>query len=128
MSWTAIVPIKAPEARKTRLVQLDASSRLALSETFLKHVLAAVDGHPAIRETVLLCAAPHEGYGWIEDRQRGLNAELTSARQGRGAVLVVHADLPSLTGEDVSALLVTAERYGGALAPDRHGSGTNAVA
>lgn len=55
-------------------------------------------------------------------------SELNAARQRRGAVLFVQAELPCLTIENISALLDTAERCGGALAPDRYGIGTNAVA
>jgi 2-phospho-L-lactate guanylyltransferase len=128
VNWTAIVPIKEPLARKTRLRPMDSANRVALTETFLDHVLAAVDGHPDVGKAFILSPVAREGRNWIEDKRRGLNAELNATRLGRGAVLVVHADLPLLDGEDISAMLDCAQRFGGALAPDRHGVGTNAIA
>jgi len=67
---------------------------------------------------------------WIADEGRGLNAELESARTrftGSG-VLVLHADLPLLELIDIDVLIGAAEARGIAIAPDRHGSGTNALA
>ncbi len=43
-------------------------------------------------------------------------------------IAVFHADLPRLGAEDVAALLAAGERGGCAIAPDRHGTGTNALA
>jgi 2-phospho-L-lactate guanylyltransferase len=66
---------------------------------------------------------------WRRDLGRGLNAELAALRDAiTGPLLVVHGDLPLLGVEDVSALLAAAQVAGVALAPDRHGLGTNAVA
>jgi 2-phospho-L-lactate guanylyltransferase len=41
--------------------------------------------------------------------------------------LVIHADLPLLSVDDIAALL-TGDGASSAIAPDRHGSGTNALA
>jgi 2-phospho-L-lactate guanylyltransferase len=41
---------------------------------------------------------------------------------------VLHSDLPLLAAADVTRLIDSAERGGLAIAPDRHGSGTNAIA
>jgi 2-phospho-L-lactate guanylyltransferase len=43
-------------------------------------------------------------------------------------LLVIHGDLPLLSAPDISALLDAAESSGAAIAPDRHGQGTNALA
>jgi 2-phospho-L-lactate guanylyltransferase len=68
--------------------------------------------------------------GWHRDEERGLNPELEAARASLGAVplLVIHADLPLVAVADIVALLERAEQHGVAIAPDRHGEGTNAVA
>lgn len=65
----------------------------------------------------------------MRDEGRGLNAELSAWRdaQGNAPVLIIHADLPLLTEDDVQALLRAADQ-GAALATDRAGQGTNALA
>ena len=55
----------------------------------------------------------------------GLNTEL-QALEIAGQRLVIHADLPFVTANDVEALVV-AVRGAGALAPDRHGVEVNAL-
>jgi len=67
---------------------------------------------------------------WLPDGGRGLNSELATARAtlGKRPFVIIHADLPRLTTEDVAYLLAAAEANGAAFAPDRHGRGTNAVA
>jgi 2-phospho-L-lactate guanylyltransferase len=65
----------------------------------------------------------------LNDGGHGLNTEIASATHTLGdtRVAVIHGDLPFLTVDDVSALLASGENgYG--IAPDRHGSGTNAMA
>jgi len=66
---------------------------------------------------------------WRRDEGRGLNAELTDLRATLGdmPMLVVHGDLPLLVPGDLDALTDAADG-GCAMAPDRHGSGTNALA
>lgn len=61
----------------------------------------------------------------------GLNPALDHAREhvrtlGADRLLVVHADLPRLTAEDVEAVLAT--RTDVVVATDRHGAGTNLLA
>lgn len=92
------------------------------------HVLAVLTA-AGVRPFVLAPVA-WPGRGWEPDRGTGLNAELDRVRAARGAasLLVIHADLPRLSGEDVRALLAAAEMHGAAIAPDRAGVGTNAIA
>jgi 2-phospho-L-lactate/phosphoenolpyruvate guanylyltransferase len=127
--WTAIVPIKPGATRKTRLLGLTNAQRIAVTERMLGHVLAILAAHPCIGQTTTLAAQPTRGFRWIRDEGRGLNAELDAARLAlSGDILVVHADLPLLAPEDVAALIMAAEQKGAAMAPDRHGTGTNAIA
>ena len=132
MSWTALVPIKAPAAGKTRLAgSLPAEEREHLSDFMQRHVLNVLSQTPGIaRVAVLSAQRPCFWNGlWIADEGAGLNAELTSAAKilGGKRIVIVHADLPMLMVEDV-AILIAAGEYGAAIAPDRHHSGTNALA
>lgn len=131
--WVAIVPLKPPGDRKTRLsAHLAADQRERLAELLADHVMRILAETPRIRTRIVLAAErpsmPHDG--WIADRGRGLNVELAEARRSASpaATLVIHADLPGLCVEDVDAMLDLAEQRGAAVAPDRHASGTNALA
>jgi 2-phospho-L-lactate/phosphoenolpyruvate guanylyltransferase len=131
MSWTAIVPVKPPGLGKTRLSDiLDSDERTRLGGELLDCLLRVLREVTDIAEIILLCGAPPGGWAgaWVADRGNGLNAELErAARSVSGRLLVIHADLPSLDSADVSTLLDAASG-GTAIAPDRHLSGTNAVA
>ena len=131
MTWTALVPIKAPADRKTRLAPyLSPAEREVLTDDMLAHVAEVLRASPSVERAILLSPEPPEdGFdGWIADEGRGLNAELQAARvQLAVNVLVLHADLPRLTVEDIETLLAEAGDAI-AIAPDRHRTGTNAVA
>lgn len=129
-AWTALLPLKPSAERKTRLAaRLSPAQRVTLTETLLARALAALRACPKISDIRLLTASPKS---WptscILDHGRGLNAELQAVRQGRGGnILVVFPDLPFVTADDISALLAAA-RSAPVIAPDRHGTGTNAIA
>lgn len=129
--WTAVVPIKATAGRKSRLgTRLSLPQRVALSEAMLAHVLATLGGSPAIDAVVLLTAErpPAWGGAWCADQGRGLNEELAEiARRVPERLVVLHADLPLVTPEDIAALTAAAAADS-AIAPDRHLRGTNALA
>lgn len=131
--WVAIVPLKPPGERKTRLsAHLAADERDRLAELLADHVMRILAETPRIRSRIVLAAKqpsiPHDR--WIADRGRGLNAELAEARRSAipAASLVIHADLPGLCVADVEAMIDLAEQRGSAVAPDRHLTGTNALA
>lgn len=132
MSWTAVVPLKAPADRKTRLAaHLTREERIALSDDMARHVLATLGAAPAIGRVLLLSPEPLSALraDWVPDKGRGINTELACVRADCGRpMLVLHADLPGLLRDDVAALLASAEESGIAIAPDRHEQGTNAVA
>lgn len=133
MIWTAIVPLKAAAERKTRLVgALGSAEKAALAEGMADHVIATLAGVPAIGAIRVLSPAPGDipGTVWEPDHGEGLNAELdrVCAVLAGGPVLIVHADLPLLGADDVTALIAAAQVAGAAIATDRHGTGTNALA
>ncbi len=131
MSWTALVPIKSVHARKSRLApHLSAAERARLSQAMLDHVVGRLRDCAPVGQVLLLSPAPVGSYDRIRDEGRGLNEELACAQcaTGTGKLLVIHADLPLLAAGDLDALLEAATRAGQALSPDRHLTGTNAVA
>lgn len=133
MSWTAIVPLKAAAERKTRLASvLDSGAHAALTVDMAEHVIATLAGVAEIGSIRVLSPAPQNipGTGWEADLGQGLNAELDRvfAKLAGQQVLIVHADLPLLQAEDIVALITAAENAGVSIAPDRHGTGTNALA
>lgn len=129
--WTAVVPIKPPHERKTRLRRhLTGAQVDALTEAMLAHVLAVLGAMPAVGRVAIVGREPPVGPElWFADRGRGLNAELAAVAEMVPAdLLVVHADLPGLAPADILALVEAAEDVGTALAPDRADEGTNALA
>lgn len=132
MSWTALIPLKGSGERKTRLARrLHGAQRAMLTECLLKHVTSVLDECPAISSIRLLSDIRPAGWdGPIErDEGEGLNAELrrVAGQWKSGRLLVLLPDLPLLSEEDISILVEEAEG-GCAIAPDRHGLGTNAIA
>src|SRR5207244_521200 len=67
------------------------------------------------------------GAGWRPEPSVGLNQSLAEVLRTAGSenVLYLPADLPLLTPEDIETLLDTDKHV--AIAPDRWGSGTNAL-
>jgi len=133
MIWSALVPLKPPASRKGRLAsRLSSDERQRLSRYMFERTIATLRDVPAIGTVHLLSADRPAGWtaAWYRDEGRGLNRELEAARAALGPVplLVIHADLPLVARTDIEALLERAEERGCALAPDRHGEGTNAVA
>ncbi len=131
--WQALVPIKQGTDGKSRLAGvLDCRARAALIRRMAQHVLAVLGQCEAIERITIL--SPHRPDGWLGDWRRdggrGLNPELAAWRQGLGGApaLVFHADLPLAKPEDVGALLAMADKRRVAMATDRAGLGTNALA
>ncbi len=132
MSWTALVPFKPAGERKTRLADmLSPEQRDSLAEQLFAHVLAVLGEVPWVTSVVVLSQVrpSHWAGPWRADTGMGLNGELQAARADiAGPLMVLHSDLPLLAVADVTRLIESAERGGLAIAPDRHGTGTNAIA
>ncbi len=140
----AIIPVAAIEGAKTRLGEsLDAEERHDLVEGLVTRTLEAVESVARI-EDVLVVSPDRTVLGWAADlgvrtlRQRttGLNPGVREARDdvvagGARAVLIVPIDLPFITTAAIDDLIgALLEDIGPTvvLVPDRHGTGTNALA
>ena len=142
MTTWAIVPVKPMRRAKSRLGSvLGAEERLALSREMLNRVLEALVGVPEIERTLLvsrdseaMALARHHGARTLSERPPiDLNQALQQATRaavgsGASAVLVVPADLPLVTADDLRELVSLAESPPVVvIAPDRRQAGTNAL-
>jgi 2-phospho-L-lactate/phosphoenolpyruvate guanylyltransferase len=131
MSTVVLVPVKDFAAAKARLAPaLGPEARADLARTLAEGVLAACGPLP----TTVVCDdagvrawAEALGHDVAWTPGLGLNGAVTAAaesaaKEGRTQVVVVHADLPYLTSEDLTPF---AEARSVALAPDRREDGTN---
>jgi 2-phospho-L-lactate guanylyltransferase len=140
--WT-LLPVHGFATGKSRLAAvLDAQARVALNRHLLMHTLEVIEAwrgdlaqcivvSPC--DDALACARAAGAQALREPAGAGLNAALefaatkAAARSG-GKLVVVACDLPYLSAEALNALTDQATATGGAaLAPDRAGSGTNAL-
>lgn len=133
MTWTAVVPLKLGEGRKSRLSGLlSPAERTRLSDQMAAHVLAALARAPSVTRVLCLSAAAPSfaEVSWKRDEGRGLNAELMAvmAMPDISRLLILHGDLPLVEAEDIEGLIKAAGADGVSVAPDRHGTGTNAMA
>ena len=135
MSCWAVIPIKAPAEGKTRLAEaLDTDARAALVRAMLKNVVQAAEGATGIARTFLVGPSRHglpDTLPLLADPGQGLNAALASAldeitEMGASRALFVAADLPIVSSAELDVLALAPEQSI-AIAPDRHGTGTNAI-
>jgi 2-phospho-L-lactate guanylyltransferase len=138
----AIVPVKPLRRAKSRLSDvLSKEDRLELSQQMLTHTLEILGEIPSIERTLVvsrdsraLSLARKLGARTVTERgspqlNRALiRATLVARRYSVSGVLVLPADLPLLTREDVEFLIDKAtDPPVVVIAPDRRGSGTNAL-
>ncbi len=142
MKATAVLPVKRFGAAKQRLAPgMGATHRAELAAAMLEDVLEAISAARAIERTVVVTSEP----GAIEPA-RAASAELVPdpdegghsgaalagiarARElGAECVVLLPIDCPLLAPRELERLLTgMPERYV-AVVPDRHGTGTNALA
>jgi 2-phospho-L-lactate guanylyltransferase len=129
-----IIPAKARGTGKARLAGvLDAAEREHLVAAMLARVVAAAQSCEAVRRVCLVGSAPlaRPGVTVLADPGGGLNPALGSAL-GQAAerrperVVIVAGDLPQVTSADL-AMMACVPGGAIAIAPDRHGTGTNAL-
>jgi len=134
LSCWVIIPVKPPGEGKLRLSGvLDADARDRLVAAMLGRVVAAVSAARHVDRICILGPSRHDQSAAISlmgDTGGGLNPALTqalseAAAAGASRVVFIAADLPGITPHEVEAL---AGAPAVAIAPDRHGIGTNALA
>jgi 2-phospho-L-lactate/phosphoenolpyruvate guanylyltransferase len=142
MSLWAIVPVKPLKRGKSRLAGiLTEEERTQLNQDLLEKTLKTLSELKELDQVLVVSRDPHaltiaRNYGAKtvqEDGQPHLNTALARATvmaqlHAPHGVLVLPADLPLLTSEDVIALIDRAIRAPVVvIAPDRHHKGTNAL-
>lgn len=136
MTCAALIPLKTLGLGKTRLSPgLSSGHRKQLVETMLGAVIKALIESTQVDQIAIVGMDPLHcpaSVLHLADPGQGLNAALTfgshQLRQfGADELLIIHADLPLVTGRDVDAFISAGRQCGIALAGDRHGSGTNAL-
>lgn len=135
-SCWALIPVKTRAARKGRLAAvLTPDERQQMATLMLDDVIAALRAAEHVAGIAVVSDEALSQYPdvlHLPDPGQGLNAAVTAgvadlAQRGIGAVLVLHGDLPLLTGPEVDALVAAGRATGLALAPDRREAGTNAI-
>ena len=142
MTLWAIVPVKPLQRSKSRLGKvLSREQRVALSQSMLIHTLETLAQTPGIDRVLvvsrdsraLALARQHGARTVMEQESPTLNRALSRATiLARGynvsSVLILPADLPLLTAQDISALLEAGRTPPVVvISPDRRGGGTNAL-
>jgi 2-phospho-L-lactate guanylyltransferase len=142
MTLWAIVPVKPLRRGKSRLAgTLSEDERTELNRFLLQNTLKTFADLKEVEEVLVISRDPqalaiarqHGARTVREDGQPELNTALKRATviaqvYATRGVLILPADLPLVTRDDVLALI---ERAGDppavVIAPDRHGTGTNAL-
>ena len=142
MTLWAIVPVKPLRRGKSRLAgTLSEDERTELNRSLLQNTLKTFADLREVEEVLVISRDPQalsiaRQYGARtvrEDGQPELNTALKRATviaqvYATRGVLVLPADLPLVTREDVLTLIERAgEPPSVVIAPDRHGTGTNAL-
>jgi len=138
----AIVPVKPFRESKSRLAGvLSPDERAHLSRAFLSHTLSVLNDVPAITRTLVVsrdgqaqhAAREHGAFTIAESGAPELNSALSRAtdvvlRLGASAIVILPSDLPLVSSDDIATFI---SRAGAApaicIAPDRRGTGTNAL-
>ena len=142
MTLWAIVPVKPLRRGKSRLAgTLSEDERTELNRSLLQNTLKTFSDLKEVEEVLVISRDPQalsiaRQYGARtvrEDGQPELNTALKRATvvaqvYATRGVLVLPADLPLVTRDDVLTLIERAgEPPAVVIAPDRHGTGTNAL-
>jgi 2-phospho-L-lactate guanylyltransferase len=139
---TAVLPVKRFNAAKQRLAAgLDGEQRRTLMAAMVGDVLEAIGAARTIERTILVTGDPAAqemaaaaGAEVVPDPEDGGHVAAALAgiaraeADGAGCVVLLAGDCPLLEPRELDRLLTgLPERYVG-IVPDRHGSGTNALA
>ena len=140
VSIEAVVALKTlPQSKRRLSVVLNYKQRCDLVEAMAQDVLSCLMTHPEIDTVHAVC-----GEGWSRSalpqgplmvwqeaasEEGGLVAayEMIAAKTAAERLLFIHADLPFLGQEDLSALIAASRDHHAVLSPDFTETGTNAV-
>ena len=132
----ALIAIKQRVRCKTRLSEtLTSTARLQLVRSMLAAVLSAAGAARTVHQIVVVSperdTVPAD-VPVIVDTGEDLNSALTEAHRvllefGWREVVILPADLPTITAADIDGLTHAGRIGGFAIAPDTAGSGTNAL-
>ena len=132
----ALIAIKERLRCKTRLAEaLAPQARVQLVRSMLAAVLSAAGGARTVRHIIVVSperdSVPAE-IPVLADSGECLNSALTQAHRvlrefGCREVVILPADLPTITAADIDGLTHAGRIGGFAIAPDTAGSGTNAL-
>ena len=137
----AVVPLKSPEAAKSRLrAGLDDRARRRLMFAMARQVVRTLMHTPGIAGVVVVTASPEvaafveqEGAVVIrQDRDAGMaeacRAAVTHLSASAKSLLMISGDIPLIRSEAIAALVNLSRRTPlVAIVPDRRRSGTNAL-
>lgn len=135
MTCWAVIPVKAAKDSKSRLAGvLGDDRRQALVDAMLGHVVRAARQASSVAQVCMVGPLRHglpEDVLLLDDPGRGLNPAVQAALEqvatlGPNRVIMIAADLPTVSPLDID-LLAAAPVDTIAIAPDRHGTGTNAL-
>lgn len=142
MTLWAIVPVKPLRRGKTRLSEvLTENQRAALNKKLLIHTLDTITQLPELEQVLVVSRDPealaiarfHGARTVLEDGAPHLNIALTRATAvasmySAAGVLVLPADLPQMTADDVRVMVEAAKSLSCmVIAPDHRHEGTNAL-
>jgi FO synthase len=136
MRTVAIVPVRAPGEGKSRLAGvLSPLRRASLVQGMLERVLLALRQARSVTRIVVvtpdLGLALPAGVDVVHDSGVGLNAAVALALESvagtADAALVVAADAPQVTAEEIDRIIAATRDADVGIVPDRRGEGTNAL-
>lgn len=143
MTIWAIVPVKPLRRGKSRLAgTLTEDERTELNRQLLAHTLETLKKTPEIEQTLVISRDPQalavarefDARTVLEDGSPHLNTALERATvvakvYATSGVLILPADLPLISREDIQKLVSVANQYERVvvITPDRHKEGTNAL-
>jgi 2-phospho-L-lactate/phosphoenolpyruvate guanylyltransferase len=131
-----LIAIKKRSQCKTRLAEVLAPrTRVQLVRSMLAAVLSAARGAQTVRQIIVVSPerdSVPEQIPVLADSGECLNGALTQAHRvlrefGCGEVVMLPADLPTITAAEIDTLVRAGRRGGFAIAPDAAGVGTNAL-
>jgi 2-phospho-L-lactate guanylyltransferase len=135
-----IVPLKVIKRSKTRLSGLRSEDRAKLTRAMLRNVLVALGKARGISEVTVVSGdrtvsrmAHRFGAKFLwEGKRPGLNEAVKLAiakldRRETGAAMIIHADLPLLTSQDIDSFVARSKDCQIAIVPCKNGTGTNAL-